>query len=146
MANSIFFDLNIIIDVLDKNRPRFENSKAALQKAIEDEFEIAMSSDMLSNFYYICQKKFNCQNMTNAFVFLKENFVILEFSQDVIQSAIKRYEELCTEGKEGDFEDLLQISCAIAGGCALFVSEDKNLKGLELGIKVLSCDEFLGDV
>lgn len=146
MANRIFFDLNIIIDVLDKDRPRFQNSKAALQKAIEDEFEIAMSADMLSNFYYICQKKFDCQDMTKMLLFLMENFVILEFSQDVIESAIKRYEELCTEGKEGDFEDLLQISCAIAGGCSLLVSEDKKIKGLELGTKILSCDEFLGNV
>lgn len=146
MANKAFFDLNIIIDVLDSTRPRYELSKSVLKKAVEADFEIAISSDMLTNFFYICQKKFNCHKMTNALSFIRTNFVVLDFSGSIIESAMHTYEEMCNKGKNTDFEDLLQLVCAKQNGCSFFVTEDKEIKEIGVFDKVLSSEEFLSYV
>lgn len=146
MANKVFFDLNIIIDVLDSTRPRHEPSKSVLKKAVETDCEIVISSDMLTNFFYICQKKFNCHKMTNALSFIMTNFIVLDFSGNIIESSMRTYEEMCNNGKNADFEDLLQLICAKQNGCLVFVTEDKEIKENGVFDKVLNSEEFLSYV
>lgn len=143
MGNRIFIDLNIVIDVVDSNRQRHESSKAVLRKAIKEDFEMIVSSDMLTNFFYICQKKFDCRNMTKALSFIRSSFVVLEFSHNIIDEAMTEYSRICDNGKSADFEDLLQVVCAKKNGCLMFISEDNGIREIGIFDKVLNSEEFL---
>jgi predicted nucleic acid-binding protein len=143
MANKIFLDLNIVIDILDNERVRHEVAKECVKKAINDDFEICISSDMVTNLFYICRKKFDCHKMLNIMALIRQNFTILEFTEETIDSALDAYRRLCDDGKSGDFEDLLQLSCAAKSGCEAVISEDRQIKEMGFGVKIFSSQEFL---
>ncbi|CAA6826442.1 MAG: Unknown protein, partial [uncultured Sulfurovum sp.] len=51
--------------------------------------------------------------------------------------------EACVDKKKIDFEDLLQIQCAIKNGCDVFVTEDKGIHKRSYGINVIGLDDLL---
>jgi predicted nucleic acid-binding protein len=139
----VFVDLNVILDILDAVRPRHALAKKALGQALEREDVLMMSMDMMTNFFYICHKKFDCHQMQKYMTFIQETFVLCDFTHQTLDLAMSEYSALCQkENRHADFEDLLQLACAKAQGCDYFLTEDKAIATSAKGVKVLSLAEF----
>jgi predicted nucleic acid-binding protein len=67
---------------------------------------------------------------------LEEKFELYGFA-DILHDTLDIYKHACKKQNKIDFEDLLQIQCAIHHGCAAFITQDKEICKLDL--------EFAGD-
>jgi predicted nucleic acid-binding protein len=139
----VFVDLNVILDVLDATRSRHTKAKEVLSRAIENDDTLVMSVDMLTNFFYICHKKFDCHQMLNYMAFIQETFVLCDFSKQTLETAMAEYENIChAQNHHADFEDLLQLACAKEQHCTIFLTEDKGIKDHPEEIAITSLAAF----
>ncbi len=141
--SKIFFDANILLDILLPGRANHEKAKKAYIK-ICDEFDILSTSEnILTTIEYIAVKnKTPCDIVVKFFSSFKSNFEISNFT-DILDEALILYSKACEDGKKIDFEDILQLECAIYHGCDAFVTEDKNILKNVKDIKIYSLDDFL---
>jgi len=79
------------------------------------------------------------------FTALQENFELYGFA-DILKSSLDIYKNACLSSAKIDFEDLLQLQCAIKNGCDVFITEDKGIKKNSFGIKVISLDDVLKNI
>lgn len=108
---SAFLDANILLEVLLPGRP-----KAALaEKYMQDE---AVVSPLSAHLYAYFGKRegFSMEALTSHLGLL--NFTSL--GGDEVRWAI-------TNRQDDDFEDALQVACAVINGSELFVTLDKSL-------------------
>ena len=134
MADKIFLDTNIVIDMLVANR----QDKTLMQKFVKKlvECEIYISEDMLSTIFYITKDK---TKTLEFFKVMQNKWQIVPFGSAVIRKAIDY-----SLKNSSDLEDTLQCFCAKANECDIFLTNDK--KFIDCGIKILSYDEFLNGV
>lgn len=133
MDKKIFFDTNIIIDILDDGRLFHQKAKETLLKIIDEDYEIYASEDMLSTVYYIL--KGNLQ-VLHFFKKILQDWHIVSFGVDGINEAI----DFCLQNG-GDLEDTMQCICAKNNGCKLFLTNDK--KFVDCGINIINYEKFL---
>ena len=92
---------------------------------------------------YIASKNgTSCETLSRFFDGLKENFELYGFS-DILESSLIVYKEACLKKEKIDFEDLLQVQCAIKNGCDVFITEDKGIHKRSYGIEVVGLDDVL---
>lgn len=143
METKLFCDLNIVIDLLDTHRTRHKLAKEAISLAIKQGFTLQISSDMLTNLSYILGKKLDCAKLAKVLEFVRNNFEILEFSKNSIDSSIKIYSEFCSKGITADFEDILQIECAKEHKSNYFLTEDRWIVDSKLFDKTCDLAELI---
>jgi len=73
---------------------------------------------------------------------LKENFELYGFA-DILESSLIIYNKACSDKKKIDFEDLLQVQCAIKNGCDVFITEDKGIHKSGYEIDIIGLDDVL---
>ena len=137
MIKKLFFDANIILDMIDSDRGNVQKAKELVYKALMKDIVLYTSCDILSNVYYVGRKKLEKS------ILVEEMFRILEIFDIVAIDKSLAYNALL-ENKIHlplDFEDLLQSQCAMVSECDLIVTNDK--KFAKAKVKHLSLDEAL---
>jgi len=136
MVNRVFFDTNVVLDIIDSSRKSHKNALKVWEQSVYEGFNIVISEDMLSTIFYINEDK---QYALEFFKFIQNEWHIAGFGKKVIEHAISFSLEKCL-----DLEDILQCFCAKENGCGIFITNDK--KFYDCGIKILSIEEFLGEI
>ncbi|MCF6313437.1 MAG: PIN domain-containing protein [Verrucomicrobiales bacterium] len=129
---NLFFDTNILLDVALRRSPFFDRSQAVLMDAIEHH-SCFLSWHTLSNIFYILTK-------------LEGKEVALDFINHLCKFcriAPVEHEDIDVAFKynSGDFEDAMQIACALACSADLIVTRDPaGFSKSPLSISDLSVD------
>jgi len=130
---TIFFDINIVLDILNNTRENHKHANNLVRYCILNNLKIVISEDMISTIFYINRDK---QKSIDFFNVIKDDWTISIFGAKVIKNAI----ELSLENNL-DLEDILQCLCAKENGCSVFITNDK--KFYNCGIKIMSAENFL---
>jgi len=129
----IYFDTNIVLDMLDSSRHHHTKSIALLKKFGLAKYQMYISEDMLSTIYYISKDKTSTLEFFENIIYI--DWCILAFGTNVIKNATQEALQ-----KNLDLEDLLQCLCAKENDCQLFITNDK--KFYDCGIKIVGYDYF----
>jgi predicted nucleic acid-binding protein len=141
--SKIFFDANILLDILLPSRPNHTKAMSAYGVICQEYKSLATSENILTTIEYIASKnKTSCETLSRFFDGLKENFELYGFA-NILESSLIIYKKACLDKKKIDFEDLLQIQCAIKNRCDVFITEDKGIHKSDYGIKVIGLDDVL---
>lgn len=144
MKPKVFLDTNVMLDLL-LEREGFAEAAEILQLHDDGVIEVCQSSLSLANIAYILRKIFSPQFLAPTMLQLASVAEVLPLGGDDIRRA------LMLDGR--DYEDMLQLSCAMAGGCETVVT--RNAKdfivsgGLLPGItlpQILTPSDFLAKV
>lgn len=123
----IFFDANILLDILLPTRPNHKLATQAYVFICERYGTLATSENILTTIEYIATKNGTpCKTIGNFFKAMNENFELYGFA-DILDNGLAAYNDLCKQSKKIDFENLLQLECAIYHKCNLFLTEDKDI-------------------
>ena len=129
----IYFDTNIVLDMIDPSRHNHSKSIQLLKKFGLQEYQMYISEDMLSTIYYISKDKTSTLEFFENIIFI--DWSILAFGTNVIKNATQEALQ-----KNLDLEDLLQCLCAKENGCQILITNDK--KFYDCGIKIVAYDYF----
>jgi len=135
MSEKIYFDINIIVDLLDTTRSSSVKSQELVKKLMLEKSEIFISEDMLSTVFYLIKNK---QETLRFFKTIQSKWHIVPFGAEVVQNAINLSLE-----KSLDLEDVLQCLCAKENGCSALITNDK--KFVDCGVAIYTIDEFLSE-
>ena len=130
----VFFDINIVADIIDSSRATHGEAVKLLQFCIQNDIEVCISEDMLSTLFYISKNREKTLKFFNNVVMI--DWTVLPFGNDVITDAIE-----FSLNKKLDLEDLLQCFCAKRNGCDILITNDKSFYDCQMEIG--SCKEFL---
>jgi len=130
----IFVDTNILLDVLTKREPFYENS-AVIWSLVEQGIVTGyISAISVNNVFYISQR-------------LNDR----EYAQDLVDKILKDFQIIALDYEilklsrtipDRDYEDLIQYFSAIRSGSRYLIT--RNTKDFpETGIEVIIPDEFL---
>jgi len=137
MIKRVFFDADIILDMIDSDRGKVEDVRKLVYNALIKELTLYTSCDILSNIYYVARKKLDKEILVKEMLNILEIFEIVAIDKDMAKKAL-------LENRMNyalDFEDLLQSQCAVSVQCDLIVTNDKRfVKG---NVKHLSLSEAL---
>ena len=134
-CKKIFFDANVVLDMVDINRVEYSVANKLVKKVILSGYDILISEDMLSTIYYINKDK---TATLNFFKIIQDDWTIVSFSKEIIKDAI----DISLE-KNLDLEDVLQCLCAKNNNCDVLITNDK--KFYDCGIKIMNTKEFLDE-
>jgi len=124
--SKIFFDANILLDILLPSRPNHTKAMSAYGVICQEYKSLATSENILTTIEYIASKnKTSCETLSRFFYGLKENFELYGFA-NILEGSLIIYKKACLDKKKIDFEDLLQIQSAIKNRCDVFITEDKG--------------------
>ena len=135
MIKKIFFDANIILDMIDSDRGNVDMAKKLVYNALVKDISLYTSCDILSNVYYVGRKKLAKNILVEEMLRILEIFDIVAIDKSLAKKALLENQM----NLPLDFEDLLQSQCAIVSECDLIVTNDK--KFVEGKVKHLSLDE-----
>ncbi len=133
MREKVFFDINIVVDILDTKRENHLNVHLLLQKIVARNIQIVMSEDMLSTIFYIVRNK---EAVLKFFQVIQEQWEIVPFGAEVIREST---EIALAEGI--DFEDVLQCLCAKANRCEVLITHDNQFH--DCGVKICTTEAYL---
>jgi len=137
MIKRVFFDANIILDMIDSDRANVENVRKLVYNALMKELTLYTSCDILSNIYYVARKKLDKETLVKEMLNILEIFEIVAIDKALAKKAL-----LANQINHAlDFEDLLQRQCAEVARCDLIVTNDKKFVKGE--VKHLSLVEAL---
>jgi len=122
MIKRVFFDANIILDMIDSDRGNVENVRKLVYNALVKELTLYTSCDILSNIYYVARKKLDKETLVKEMLNILEIFEIVAIDKALAKKAL-----LDNQINHAlDFEDLLQRQCVEVTQCDLIVTNDKK--------------------
>lgn len=101
----LFFDTNILLDVLAKREPFYQDSAQLWALAERRQAEATISTLSLNNIYYIVRKASGKQTAHEALVLLRDIFDLVAPDHQIVNQAI--------DSSIDDFEDAVQFYSAI---------------------------------
>lgn len=126
----IFFDTNVILDILDTRRPSTGDSSIVLSESIARRFEIVITTQSIIDAYYVAHRTgLVREDVDRSISWLSDHVNVRFISVFDIQSAIR--------SGQADFEDSAQFFCAEGEGCDVFLTNDKKLLGQNFGTSML---------
>ena len=141
--SKIFFDANVLLDILLPARPNHTKAKLAYEQVCQRYRSMATSENIVTTIKYIASKNgTSCETLVKFFDGLQKNFELYNFTES-LEKSLAYYRESCQKGEKVDFEDLLQIQCAIHYGCDVFLTEDRGIHRYASGIDVIGLDDLL---
>lgn len=111
--NSIFVDANVLLEVLLAGRKNAHIAASALSRASE------ISISALTYHLYVHFGKKDGHTI-EALIADLADFKLIPIDEDIVKWAGLNY-------KSSDFEDALQVSCALRSQCDSFVTFDREL-------------------
>ncbi len=140
--SKIFFDANILLDILLPMRENHTKAVDAYIKICDDFDTLATSENILTTIEYIASKnKTDCEDIWSFFKNLTESFEIYSF-KDILDDTLEIYHKACLNKEKIDFEDLLQLQCAIKNNSTAFITEDKQIHSIKMDLDILCLDDF----
>ena len=127
----VFFDLNIIIDIIDTDRTNNKKAVALMQELMRKQATIVISEDSISTLYY--NLRHSQQKQLTLLDFLEvvtQKWCVTAFGLDAIKKAIKY-----PKNSNSDLEDALQYFCADKEDCEVIYTSDKNFPKIAIAIK-----------
>lgn len=135
MYKRVFFDANILVDIIDPERLNHKYSISLFYYLIDLKAELFTSCDIVTTIYYLASKK-DKDLALEKIIYFNKLFKIIEFSNTELSSS-------CALMKNNDYKDLedtIQYVLAKKSNCDLIVSNDKNFVSTD--ILILSSQEF----
>ncbi len=130
----VFLDTNVLLDLLADRQPFAEDAALIFAKAGQGSFELHVCSLSFPNIHYLVEKIQGRKKAMEAMRYLRPLVTILPVDAHCIEAAIRR--------NGIDFEDDLQLECAIAADVDVILSRDnKGFKNTK--IPVFSPSAFL---
>ena len=140
--NKIFFDANILLDILIPNRPNHGKAMEVYDTVCERYDILATSENILTTIEYIASKNgTECEIIWKFFDSLRESFELYNFSE-ILDESLEIYHQACKKKIKIDFEDLLQLESAIKNRCQVFLTEDRGIHKLDLDTEILTLGNF----
>jgi len=130
----ILIDTDVILDFLTNREPFFEESYAVIQRCLED-VDGYISAHSVSNIFYILRKHCSIEERRHL---LYEICNILEVAGINKEQIFNSIDNECFE----DFEDCLQVECAISKGVDFIVTRNTS-DFLNSEIKAVLPGDFL---
>lgn len=131
---TLFFDVNVILDVLADRDPWAEDAAALLSFLESDEIEGIVAAHSTTTLHYLTSKHLSRRKATNALIDLLKLVSIAPVDQEVILKALSM--------GWTDFEDAVQGVCAIQAGADYFITRDAGHFDA-LSIPAVTPTEFL---
>lgn len=133
----VFLDTNVVLDLMARRKPFFEDAKAIFDRSADGEFRILLSVLSFWNIFYLMRKH---PGEAKA----KADLAILERLVQVVPAQVADLRGALASSIR-DLEDALQLQGAIAAEADLIVTRDtKGFKGSP--IKVMAPDAFLREL
>ncbi len=130
----IFVDTNILLDVLTKRDPFYNNAAVIWSLVEQGIIEGYISAISVNNVYYISQKLNDRKYAQELVDKILKDFQIIALDYEILK--------LSRTISERDYEDLIQYFSAIRSGSQYLIT--RNAKDFpENGIEVVIPDDFL---
>ena len=127
----VFFDLNIIIDIIDTDRANNQKAVALMQNLMRNGTDIVISEDSISTLYYNLRHSKQKQLILLDFLeVITQKWQLASFGVETIKKAIKY-----SKNSNADLEDALQYLCADKEGCEVIYTCDKNFPKIAIAVK-----------
>jgi len=133
----IFFDTNILIDLLIKRMPSYTSVAAITDIALKRKDTIVISNLSIVNAHYIVKRITGVQEtaLRTALHNICTSCEIAPFTPNItMKSLVSAFK---------DFEDATQYFCAIENGCEVIVTNNEKDFNLST-LPVMNATEFLG--
>ncbi len=141
--SKIFLDANILLDILIPDRPNHQQALQAYTKICDRYDILSTSENILTTIEYIASRnKISCIVVYQFFQKLTTTFELYHFT-DILKESLEIYNQKCKQQEKIDFEDLLQLKCAIKNSCDAFLTEDKSIKKMGQSIKILGLNDII---
>ena len=115
MKPRVFFDTNIMLDLIQE-RPGYEACAQILQRQEDGEIEVCFSVLSMANIAYVLRKT------VPPFLVIPTLKQISSVVHIVPMDDSQLQQSLLMDGP--DFEDILQLSCAIANDCQVLLTHN----------------------
>lgn len=127
----VFVDTNIVLDYL-YDRMRDGCAKTIVLVGQESMYEMCISILTAINVLYITKKyetRVSPDDIARLFRILPQDYEQYRYAQTI---------------DIDDFEDAIQLACAVGGGCRAFVTRDRDLLDSDIrSIQIFSPEEFI---
>jgi len=134
MKKRIFFDTNIVIDLLGEREPFYTSAAKIATLADKGEIQLIVSALTYSTVYYLLSRFENKEVVKEKI----RKFKVIAETSDLTDRIIEKG----LASKFSDFEDALQYNCAVQMDCNILITRNgKDFK--ESIIPVLTPDEYL---
>ena len=114
----LFLDINVVLDVLGKREPWFEDSAAILSLLETDEFDGIVAAHSVTTLFYLASKHLGQRRATARLLDLLKLVSVSPVDQDTILRGLAL--------GWSDFEDALQMLCADTAGADYLVTRNPN--------------------
>jgi predicted nucleic acid-binding protein len=114
----LLLDTNIVLDLLLERQPFFADAKPILAAIDDGQVVGTVTASSLTDIYYIGRKVAGKEKALGAIRRCLNGFVIYPVDATTLQTAVSM--------PDGDFEDNLQIACAIAANVDAIVTRDQS--------------------
>lgn len=133
----IFIDTNVLIDLIDKRVPYYNDVAIISTLAEQQQLRIAASSLSFINTYYVLSKKLDNKLVINSLMKYRLICEVSNIDEIIIdKSLISNF---------NDFEDAVQHYSALYYKCDIFITRNKkDFKNSE--IPVMTPSEFLASI
>lgn len=115
MRPRVFFDTNIILDLIQE-RPGFDAIARILQKQENGDIQVCLSVLSMANVAYVLRKTLPHSLIVPTLKQISSVMEVIPMDDSQFQQA------LMLSGP--DFEDIMQLTCAIAGGCQVIITHN----------------------
>ena len=132
--DKLFYDTNVLLDVLERRAPWFPESSACLALVRYGECRGAMNALSISNITYI-QRATPRNEIYAVFQRLREFLDIAPLDAASVDDALKK--------KLPDLEDGLQLESALAWGATHLITRNVEDFPSEISIKVFTPTDYL---
>lgn len=112
----VLFDLNILLDVMQKREAFYTSSAAALSKSIQGECEGIIPGHAVTTLHYLLTRYVSKEKADEGVDFLLDNFGVMNADADTFRQA-----RLLSMK---DFEDAVVASIALKAGCEVIVTRN----------------------
>jgi len=115
MKPKVFFDTNIVLDLI-QGRPGFNHAARILQMQEDGGLTACVSVLSMANIAYVLRKTVPASLIIPTLKQISSVLSVVPMDDGQIQEAF------LLEGP--DFEDIMQLTCAMANGCATIVTHN----------------------
>lgn len=131
----ILLDTNVIVDILAKRQPFFQNSYDCLASIFSKNFAAYITASCVTDVVYILRKYISDKKVLFSGV---ENFLDLVYVLDTKYSTIKNAFSFSMK----DYEDAVILQCAIENGIDIIITRNKK-DFVGSSVQVMTPDELL---
>lgn len=129
-----FLDTNVIVDVVARREPFFEDSQAVLALCATGELDGAVSDLTFCNVAYVLRKQLGGDLVRRSLRQLKECLTVIPIGDEAIQAAL--------DDATADFEDAVQLAAAARWHADVILTRNVRHFG-KSAVRVMTPSDYL---